>query len=157
MIYSILYSIIIILFIILITIRCNNQENMLAYNKINKDEYKIYHYDKNCELRCGDQHNCMRLKYRTDNYLKSKKCNENKKYVYHDIVNYSCLDKKDKYKNEIQVNYDTGLGCPNYNNISSTKMIKPYYIMKKSLKNLDKYNYNNYEIIDKCEFCWNLN
>ena len=149
-IHIILICIIFILFIILISLRCYNQENMLAYNKINKHEYKIYHHDKDCVLRCGDQHSCMSLKYRTDNYLKCKNCESKNKYLYHDIVNYTCHNDKDKYKKEVLCNFDTGLGCPNYDNISSQQMIKPYYIMKKSLK--DKLTNT-----DMCEFCWNLN
>ncbi len=127
-----------------------NQENMLAYNTIDEDEFSIYHYDKDCILRCGDKNSCKRLKYRDENYLKCKKCESESKYLYHDIVNYNCLHERDKYKNEVKCNFDIGLGCPNYNNISSQEMIRPYYIMKKNTK-------DNNSITNSCEFCWNLN
>ena len=156
-IHYILCIIIFVLLVIYCLLKCKVKEDMLAFNKINTNDYKIYHYDDNCVLRCGDQHSCMRLKYRTDNFLKCKKCKKDNKYLYHDIVNYNCQKEKDKFKNEVKCNFDIGLGCPNYNNISSQKMIQPYYIMKKKSDRFSKTKYSDFNIIDKCEFCWNFN
>jgi hypothetical protein len=117
---------------------------------VDQSEYKIYHYDKDCELRCGDHNSCIRLKYRAHNYSKCQQCKENDKNFYHDIVNYNCNSDEDKYKKEVLCNFDVGMGCPNYNNISSQKMIEPYYIIKKSSTN----KLSNAEV---CEFCWNFN
>ena len=155
-IHIILICIIFVLCVILLTHRCYNQENMLAYNTISEEDYNIYHYDKDCVLRCGDHNSCMRLKYRTDNYFKCKNCESKNKYLYHDIVSYTCNKNKDKYKKDIKCNFDIGLGCPNYNNITSNKMIQPYYIMKNSYKDFGKTKYNNFTLTDKCTFCWNL-
>jgi hypothetical protein len=147
MIYNILYSIIGVLLLVYLYLNRNIKECMMAYNKIDKTKHKIYNYDKNCMLRCGDHNNCLRLKYRTYNYNKCKKCKKDNKYFYKDIVNYNCMDTKDKFNTDISCDYDEALSCPNHDNISSHKMIKPYYSMST----------NNTGGKPVCNFCWNFN
>ena len=154
MLLLIMYMIILILIIILLYYNntfenFNNMDN-IDVNKVNMNKYKIHHYDNDCILRCGDVSNCTRLKYQTYNYKKCKNCNKNFNKL---ITNYVCEEEDyENYQldNNKKCNYSSDLSCPNYNNISSPKMIKPYYIIP---KDTSKYLSNT----GLCQFCWNLN
>ena len=158
MLLLIMYIIILILIIILMYYN-NIYENFsstdnIDTNKVDMNKYKIHHYDNDCILRCGDVSNCTRLKYQTDNYTKCKDCEKNSNNNFNKLItNYVCDEEEYKdyyFDNNQKCNYSDNLSCPNYNNISSPVMIKPYYIIP---KDTSKYLSNT----GLCQFCWNLN
>ena len=146
-------SIIIILILLLILIIKKiyyRREEFMEYNKIDKNKFNIYHYDKNCLTRCGNITNCTMLKYQDENYNKCIECNKDKTNVFtEEITGYTCNSYNPNIGNKsINCNKNEGLSCPNYDNIASPTGIRPYYIMQKE----DNKLLNS----EKCKFCWTI-
>ena len=147
-------SIIIILILLLILIIKKiyyRREEFMEYNKIDKNKFNIYHYDKNCLTRCGNITNCTMLKYKDEQYKKCIECNKDKTNVFtEEIIESTCKSYNPNIGNKsIKCNKNEDLSCPNYDNIASPTGIRPYYIMQKE----DNKLLNS----EKCKFCWAIN